>query len=580
MTVLPIKMPPGVVRGATPNDTPGRWYDTNLIRWRQGAMEPVGGWVEQSATNLPFTDRVRGIHRWRDNSNLLRTLVFTDAEVRAYSSSSGYVDVSPTSLVSLGSAGDLPVGYGVGIYGAEAYGEPRSEGSENLSVLVPMWSWDNWGEDVLMVNSADGRLLVYDVTNPSTAVIPDGEYTISTISRTSNVATVTTSTNHFLTTGDIVAISGVTDANFDDASTSVTVTGDTTFTYTNTGSNTSSSGGTVLADEVPTSNRGVIVTEERHAVLLQAGGNPRRVAWSSREDYTDWEFSSTTNTAGFLELECQTPIVTAAPCRAGILIFTETEVFLMRFVGSPFVYGVELLQETRLLGPRLLAHDNGVVFWWSADGFFASDGTDVRPIPCPVWDFVCSSRCASATPALGFASDHGTYPEIWFFYPSNGETEPNRYLIFNWTEGWWAIGALTRRAMAPAIGGEYVIMADSSNYLYYHDRGWAGGNVTRDGDVYAETSVLNVPVGGERNFEINQAMIASGNATSELRVTFKTKQTPQGDERSFGPYSVRDDGYIDCRVTGRDVRVKVEALGDVDWSVGEMRLDVAAGAKR
>lgn len=58
--------------------------------------------------------------------------------------------------------------------------------------------------------------------------------------------------------------------------------------------------------DAPTSNRAVIVTPERHAMLLQVGGDKRRIAWSSREDYTDWNFASTTNTAGFLHLSTKT----------------------------------------------------------------------------------------------------------------------------------------------------------------------------------------------------------------------------------------------------------------------------------
>ena len=80
--------------------------------------------------------------------------------------------------------------------------------------------------------------------------------------------------------------------------------------------------------------------------------------------------------------------------------------------------------------------------------------------------------------------------------------------------------------------------------------------------------------------EINQAMVANGFSYDTLRLTFYGKQTPHGSERTFGPYTPRSDGYIDTRVTARDIRMRVEALGDSDWNVGEARLAVGTGSKR
>jgi hypothetical protein len=505
MAMLPIKIPPGVVRGASPNDTPGRWYDTNLVRWRGSVMEPIGGW--QRATSSAFSAEVRRIHRYRNNSAKLRQLVFTDTEVRAYSGSNGWVDVSPTSLVALSAGAGLPVGYGIGPYGDSTYGTARAVGSELYGAVVAMWSADNWGEDVLAVNSSDGRLCLYDDSAPETAM---------------------------------TVVSGA-----------------------------------------PTGNRAVIVTEERHALLLQESGNARRIAWCSREDYTDWNYASTTNTAGFLDLEAETPLYTAQKVRNGTLVFSESEVFHVRYVGQPFIYGADFLESTRIIGPRAVASDSGVAFWWSKDGFFKSDGSQVQPIPCPIWDYLCVVRCTQQAPSKMFASSHGIYPEIWWFYPSKGSSVSDRYVVHNYIEGWWAIGELSREAMCPALADQKPLMAGADHYLYQHETGWSDtSGAARDGDVYAETSVINIPVGGERNFEIRQAMAANDFGTDSLRMTFFTKQTPMGSERTFGPYSPRADGYVDTRVTGRDVRLKVEALGDSDWNLGEIRLDVAAGARR
>jgi len=581
MPVMPVSIPPGVVRGATPYDTPGRWYDVNLVRWRQGVLEPIGGWIKQSAANLPLSGTIRKIYRWRDNSSFLRTLLLTTTEIRSFSASNGYVDVSPSGLVSMSADAGLPVGYGVGPYGAETYGTARSSGSELISGLVPVWSIDNWGEDVIACSSSDGRLFYYDVTSPETACSVIGVYAISAASRTSNVATITTSSAHNLTTGDEVAIAGVTDDTFDDASVTVTVTSTTEFTYANTGSDTTSSGGTVTDASVPVGNQFVTVTEERHVMCIGADSQPRRIAWSSREDVTDWDYASTTNTAGFLDLESRTPLVAAAKVKNGIVIFSETEVFAVRYIGQPFVYGATQLEEARLIGPRAFAHDSGVCFFWSRDGFFKTDGNVVEPVPCPVWNYLQECLCPNSITSLVHASDHGSLPEIHWYFPSKGSTVADQFVIYNWLENWWSIGFLTRSAMCPALADKKPLMSDYSGYVWEHDTGWTDGtNGTREGNIYAETSVIRVPPAGEQNVEIKQAMVANGFGTDTVRLSFYTRQTPQGSERTFGPYTLRSDGYCDTRVTGRDVRMRVEALGDSDWSLSEVRLDVSPGARR
>lgn len=67
---------------------------------------------------------------------------------------------------------------------------------------------------------------------------------ISTVARSTNTATITTSANHGLTTGDVVTVVCTSDVTFSSIAVTVTVTGLTTFTYSNTGTNSGSTGGT------------------------------------------------------------------------------------------------------------------------------------------------------------------------------------------------------------------------------------------------------------------------------------------------------------------------------------------------
>lgn len=573
MTYMPLQLPPGIVRGANPDDTPGRWYDGSLIRWREGIMEPVGGWSRVTTTPLGSTPRA--IHQWRRNNNLKMTLVGCDSHL--YTDDSGtYVDVAPSDLVGLNTT--TGAGYGAVTYGTSTYGTPRS-GTTRLPPFRAAWSFANWGEDVLAVASSDGRLFYYDSSAPNTDVTTVGVYAISSISRTSNVTTVVTSTAHNLTTSDAVKISGVADNTFNVSSTSVTVTNATTFTYSNSGTDGSSSGGKVQDLAVPTGNRAVVVTPERHVMLIGAGGEMRRVAWSSREDYTDWNFASTTNTAGFLDLQTETPLLTAGNVREGTLVWSENRAFLGRYIGLPFIYGFDELGTTRLYSPNAFAEFDGRCVWMDESGFMAYGGGSMQPLSCPLSDYIFSDIDPEYGPRVSHASVNGKFDEVWFFYPSNGSTECDRYVVWNWAENHWSMGTLARTAMFPAGVGSYPLMTGTDKHLYQHEDGWTYDGFTCANNVYVVSSTVNLP-GDEQSMNITQLVPSNGGNYNLTKYTLFTRMTPNGAERTFGPYLSRSDGYVDTRATGRDVRIRICANEAGDWSIGRIRMKISAGGRR
>jgi len=575
MTYMPLQLPPGIVRGANPDDAPGRWYDGSLIRWREGIMEPVGGWSRITTSAMGST--ARRIQQWKRNNSLTMTIVGCDSHLYA-DNSGAYVNVAPSDLVPLSTVTG-GAGYSAGTYGSSTYGTART-GSTALSPARAQWSFDNWGEDLLAVASTDGRLLYYTSGSPSTAAVPVGVYAISSISRTSNVSTIVTATAHNLTTSDLVKIAGVTDATFNTASVAVTVTNSTTFTYANTGTNGSSSAGTVTDLSVPVSNRAVVVTPERHVILLQAGGNSRRVAWCSREDYTDWNFASTTNSAGFLDLQSETPLVNGCSVREGTLIWSTNRAFLMRYLGQPFIYGADELGSTKLYSPYAFAEFDGRCAWMEAAGFKLYESGSVRPLPCPLTDYIFSSVDPTYGPRVAHAALNGKFNEIWFFYPSMGATECDRYVAWNWSEDYWTMGSLSRTAAFPAVVSGYPVMVGTDKHLYQHEDGWTYSGVDIPTSIYIQSGTLNMP-DNESNLTINQVVPSNGGNYALTNYSFYSRLTPDGAERSFGPYNSRSDGYVDCRVTGRDVRIKVSARAGGDWSVGRLRLKVGSvGGRR
>lgn len=579
MPLAPINIPPGVVKPATPLQAKGRFWDANLIRWRSGKLQPVGGW--QRITDAPLDSTVRALFSWTDTNGLAHLAIGCEDDLYVLASST-YTNITPSGYT--GPSANTVGGYSAYNYGALLYGDdtdgtyPRPV--SNIEYPAFAWSFDNWGEDLLAVATSDGRLLHW---NTGEAVAgPVGTSDIVDIVRSSNVATVTTVDHHGFIAGDSVVIAGNSVGSFNGTQTIVSVLSDTTFTFSSSGTNATGTGGTASTTAaIPTSNRAVIVTPERHVVLLGADGNPRRVAWSSREDYTDWNFSSTTNTAGFLDLDTQDKLIMCAPVREGTLIWTDSEAWLMRFIGLPYVYSIERIgYGCGLMSPRSFAVTAGRCIWMGKESFWIYDGGVVRPLPCDVGSYVFENIDATSGAIFAHGSDNGVFTEAWFWFPSQGSDVPDLSVFYNYSEGWWGIGnTMTRTAACGAGVLDYPIAADQNNDLFEHENGWTDAGSPIETARYVETGSFNIQNGNQVSF-LRQAITDSGYGYDSTEITVYSAFTPEGTETTSGPFNPRSDGYTDMRVSGRDFRLKIAATQDAPWSIGEMRIDFMARGGR
>jgi hypothetical protein len=651
MPLVPIPVPPGVIKPATPLQAKGRYWDSNLVRWQSNKLLPVGGW--QRINSTPLDSQIRTIFSWATNDGLKLSLVGCNDDLYTLESST-YVNITPASYI--GPENSLYGGYGASDYGellygldyashvitvavrtsnvatittAEAHSYPvgmsvliagvsaasfdgtftitsvpttttftyantggdtsSSGGTASLPVadrrpvdpfFIPSFSWtiDNWGEEALAVASSDGRLLHWEYGDALAKQV--GVATISTAVSATNVTTITTTQDHDLHVGDSVIIAGVTNAAFDGTYVVTTTATAKIFTYAHVTADATSSGGTSTNPAVPTNNRGVIVTPERHVVCFGCDGESRRVGWSGQEDYTEWNFSSATTTAGFIDLDTQSKIVMAAKVREGTLIFTEEEVWLMKYIGLPYIYGFERIGfGCGLIAPKAFATFSGRCIWMSTNGFWIFDGGYVKPLPSDVSNYVLQDMDPAAGLLYTHGSENGTFNEVWFWYPSTGNSVPDQYVCYNYMEGWWALGAMTRTAASPSGIYPYPIASDGDNYLYYHENGWTAAGASLIGYRYAETGSLNL-ANGENLMTVKQAITDSGYGYASTELTFYASTTPEAAETTAGPYTPRSSGYTDIRVTGREVRYRVEATEDAPWSVGDIRLDLTPRGKR
>ncbi len=322
----------------------------------------------------------------------------------------------------------------------------------------------------------------------------------------------------------------------------------------------------------PVDNKSIVVTAERFLFCLGAGGNPRLVQWSDREDNTTWT-PAATNEAGDLELQTEGEIMAGVSVRGQTLILTTRDAHVANYIGPPYVYGIERVGSSCGLAAKL-AYANVDVgcFWMGVHAFYAYTGGGVQEIQSDVSDYVFND-INRAQISKAFAMSNGQYGEVWWFYPSSASTENDRYVAYNYVENTWSIGTLSRTAGTDAGTFRQPMMADpSDNKIYEHEIGFEYGGLT----PFAETGPIML--GSGDNVVSVTEMIPDEKTQGDVDVTFKTRFHPNGTERSYGPYSMSNPTSL--RFTGRQVRMRVSGVNLGDWRVGINRLDIIPGGRR
>ena len=142
MPLVPLDIPAGVYRNGTEYESKGRWFDTNLVRWREGRLEPVGGWEQFDSTQSALDGKARGILTWRGNDSGKYMAIGTNTKL--YASQGGQIyDITPTSFATGREDTIIGYGYGLGIYDTGDYGTERTT---SVALDATTWSMDNWGE--------------------------------------------------------------------------------------------------------------------------------------------------------------------------------------------------------------------------------------------------------------------------------------------------------------------------------------------------------------------------------------------------------------------------------------------------
>ena len=504
--------PPGIYRGSTANVSAGRWFDGNMMRWRGGQAQPIGG--NAAIENAVFDGPPRDIKTWHDNSGVRWAAVGTDTSLSVYNFVTQEVtDITPAGVGALGPPGAYD-GYGLGDYSSGTYGterDPSQIGPADVSaILGDWWSMDLFGEDLVFVPTQDGHLYRWTPSNPTAPA--------------------------------------------------------------------------VLNTTAPIRNRAVFVTDERHVVLLGAGGDNRQVAWSDQENDQVWT-AAIANLAGNKELETEGRTLCGMRVTGGNLIFTDNDVHWMVYVGPPYAYGITKIGAN--CGPisqRAISQAGGQTMWMGQQSFWQYSGA-VAPVASDVGDWLFSLINRSMIGRI-FGAPNPSFTEHWFYWPDEGATECSRYVAVDYGEPGtpWIIGAQARTASDVTGAMLRPILGGPDNNLYMHEYGLLDNGVSRIGTVYLETGDFDLAaLGGDPELRLHVRQLAPDftGAAGSVGYRFFLWEQPDGPQFDTGSYPVSNDsGLVDARFSCRGFRMRIEALEDASFALGRTRLITRPGGFR
>ena len=610
----------GIDKEGTNLTNAGGWFDASLVRFRKGFAEKIGGWTKQ--TSATFLGTCRKLFPWISlegakylfvgthlKANILEGNTLADitpirktstnsitfaatngsATITATDSSHGAVIgdfVTISGAVSLGGNITASVlnqehqivsvptantytfaasatanssdtgnggsgvdgayqlntgldvfiqssGWGSGTWGAGGFGSSTSLSFTNQ---LRLWSADNFGED-LILHARGGGIFFWDETNgTSTRAVNITSLSGSNLAPTIGLQTIVSDTDrHVIVLG---------------------------------------------ADPVSSGSRTGVL-------------DPMLVVFSDQESITEFE-PKTTNTAGSVRLSAGSEIRGGIRARQEILIWTDTSMYSMQFVGPPLTFGLNLINEgTGMISPNAAINSPEGVFWMSDDGFYSYTGS-VKKLPCSVLSYIQEDLDLSQAFKV-FALLNKEYNEVWWFYPaeSDGTSEISRYVIYNYLEGVWSIGQLVRTAWVD----QNVFakpLATNSGVIFAHEDGEDDDGSPMD-NVFIESADFDLQDGNDFAF-IRRMMpdirFYGTNVTSggpQINMLLKTRNAPSESLTTRATKDISNNtAQVHVRARGRQAVLRVQSDDDaatgnrlgVKWRLGYTRLDVQPDGKR
>ena len=628
MAVRKLQFKPGVNRETTRYAAEGQWYDTNKVRFRRGLPQKIGGWQRISANT--YLGVIRSLFNWATLSE--QNLIAAGTNLKYYIEKGGeYNDITPIRATT--AAGDVT------------------------------FSATNGDATLTVADTAHGALQ-NDFVTYSGAVSLGGNITADVLNQEYQIATIIDENSYTIEAKDTSGNEVLADAS-DTGNGGASVVGAYQINTGNEievpfsgwgagrwGTGTWGTGGTTLApmriwsesnfgedlffahrggvplywdassgvgtrgvyvsslggaSDVPTIVNLAFVSDIfRFAFCFGAndlGGSaldPMLIRWSDQEDVANWT-PAATNQAGSLRLSEGTEIVDAIQARQEVLVWTDSALYGLQYLGAPEVWGAQLLgSNITIAGPNAAVYSNNIAYWMGTNKFYYYDGT-VKTLPCDVRSYVFDDFNQGQADQVVCGSNE-QFDEIWWFYCSAEATQNDRYVVYNYVENVWYYGTLSRSAWIDSDLRDYPIAATYSNNLVYQEYGVDCNELGSANPIVATITSAQFDLDdGDRFMLINKMlpdMTFTGSTADSPAATMTLNPLENSGSGRYDPASVGGNssatvtrtavvpveeftGQVFTRVRGRQMSIKIESteLG-VTWKLGAPRMDMRPDGRR
>lgn len=642
MPFIKLQFKPGVNRDQTDYSNEGGWWECDKVRFRSGYPEKLGGWVKSSVTS--FLGICRNMFNW--STSYSDNLMVLGTNLKLYLEAGGnYYDITPlrtadpilvspdtdnsisatigstTVTVSLGvahaaSTGNYVTISGVTNTGGLIGGIPIAQINANVLITVTSataftfkvattatstesavggtaigisfeidtgyatttagygWGVGTWGRDTWGLGTSGAPVYVQQrdwwsdsIDNDMVCNIRNGPIYYW---ERGVLADPTTA----LTTRAVTLQSIATDGGYD-------------------------------PDAVPAWAMQTLVSQQdKHVIAFgavpfgstdTADFDPLLIRWASQDTPGQWTPNSTTSSAGFLPVSRGSGIVRALPTRQEILVWTNSNLYALQFLGTSDVFGLqEYADNISIISPRACVSASNVTYWMGIDKFYAYTGR-VETLPCTLRNEVFDNINRGQTDQIVCGTNE-QWNEVWWFYPTTSSDYNDAYVVYNHLEQIWYYGTIERTAWLDTPLRDYPQAANSASggstgYMYSQESGVDADGVAMES--YIQSSDFDIGDGDQ--FMLTRRLIpdvgfTGSTATApEVSVELRTRNFPgsafsvnsENSQRvianTVGVYT--NQVFIRARARQMALKISSETAG-VQWQCGAPRIDVRPDGRK
>ena len=327
--------------------------------------------------------------------------------------------------------------------------------------------------------------------------------------------------------------------------------------------------------------------------------DPLLIRWSGQDDPYNWT-PDATNQAGFTRLSHGSQIITTIQTRQEIVVFTDSSIYSLQYLGPPYVWAPQLLGDNiSIQSPNAAVIASGIVYWMGVDKFYSYDGR-VQTLNCDLRRYIFQDINQDQNDQI-FGSTNEGFNEVWWFYCSANSTAIDRYVVYNYLEKIWYYGTMARTAWLDSGLRNYPIAATYNYNLVDHENGINNNETATTVAIDAYIGSSEFDIGDGHNFGFiwrvlpdltfqNSTTSPTGSAASATMTLYGLANSGSGVTSTASQpvakgstYVITEEftGQIYTRLRGRQMIFRIGSNQiNTAWQLGAPRIDIRPDGRR